>query len=282
MWPSSPKRTPEELRREIENDPDLGAKQKNQLLARLDEKLGGSVAPYDPPQIARRNQGLFQTIRSTTVAKIQNRRLEEHNKTLELATQTINNLTTARKAWDRLQSVDDEIARDRAREEASFGEDMTAAAARLRGQERTLRQTEQGMELDSARHELELDSARHELELERIAAQRETLRRGNIPKLTGPAKTMDQQKQDLRDKYELAIFEANLKAQAEGEGQRDRTPSYYGKDEPTGLELDILQSNESDERKVIMLMKLDREHQRDRDEEVLRDLIAKYHRNRNS
>ena len=206
------------LRREIETDPDLDPERKRTLLARLDEKTG-DAAPYDGPGIARRNKPLYEKVFPATVARVQNARLAEHDKTITLATKTMQSLAKARKAYARLETIGVRIHADRQMAFGAFQAKLGELEAAAAGHERTKRRT---------LNEIELDRLRADVERERLEGERDKLRDARTrPPPETPESRHEQRMRRLEEDFEFQKrqVEFGLALKALGEEGASETSS---------------------------------------------------------
>lgn len=161
MWPFR-RKSAEDIRRDIERDPDLTPEQKGTALARLSEKTR-AIEPFQPERIASTNRGIFHALLPATVGKVQLERVKVRNQLIAEATETVNRLAEAKKSWHRLQHIDEEIAAGREIMALTFLRDSGKLKGEAAEAMRRRARTERLSDVDQVEDELRLEKAQHEL-----------------------------------------------------------------------------------------------------------------------
>ena len=184
------KRKIKKIRAEIVDDDDLLPEQKETALARLQQK---EIELFQPDNIARQSQSIFQTLLPSIVGKVQLKRLETRNDMIREMRTTLNELAETKKAWERLKNIDAEIAVEQAlayqqQMETEAKHDKNMAEFRLGKKE---------IEQRSERADLQ-----HSVDTLKLKMELETLRREQAE---GPPKkkTLTERIQQIEDQITL-------------------------------------------------------------------------------
>jgi hypothetical protein len=189
------KRKIEKVRAEIVNDAELLPEQKEQALARLNQK---ERELFYTDKIAQQSQSISENMLPLIVGRVQLKRLKTRNEMIREMRITLNELAETKKSWERLKNIDAEIAVEQALAYQAQVEKEAKHAKTMVGLKFGKKEIEQKMERTDLWHAVE--KLKLEMELEVLKKKRDE---GPPKEKTLEEKTKELEGQLVLDKKEI-------------------------------------------------------------------------------